>query len=116
LRSADNRARSAFVAPLLKSIFLPLAGWVFAEMDNGSPMSCTRATLVSVPPTATVPSVALLNVAGAVVACAGWEAVKIRAATAAIAAPAASGRGGLMNAPATGGRHVPQIGPGLAPT
>ena len=46
LRVAASRARSDFTLALLKSIFLPLAGRVLADTDNGSPASWTSAESV----------------------------------------------------------------------
>src|SRR6266446_6850126 len=47
LRSADRFARYDCTVALSKSIFLPLGGFVFAEVASGSPFSCTRAVVLS---------------------------------------------------------------------
>src|SRR5450756_2960023 len=47
LRSAESCARTDFVVPLLKSIFLPGAGLVLTSVESGAPLSWTSAYAVS---------------------------------------------------------------------
>ena len=47
LRSAERVARYDFTVVLLKSIFFPFGGFVFAEVASGSPFNWTMAEALS---------------------------------------------------------------------